>query len=223
VLLLLLGSPQPILTNLKQHWQPLQIFNQKFWPCKKPPLAGNFVLHRNVSLRQLNRPYVIECQSVGCAGPGQRAARCGKSLLVIPNEAPPSQKLAILAVRSGAHALETLIKAPSMAPAVTPDRRVDAAVPGPRRVAVISGPTGGHRCPRYGALLKRRSRVHSSRSWFGSSNGTPGPGVAREPQFKRSWFGSSNGTPGPGVAREPQFKSHFKGEARQRRGAPSNF
>ena len=27
--------------------------------------------------------------------------------------------------------------------------------PGPRRAAIISGPTGGRRCPRYGALLKR--------------------------------------------------------------------
>jgi hypothetical protein len=59
-------------------------------------------------------------------------------------------------------------------------------------VAIISGPTGGHRCHRYGALLKRRLRVRSSRSRFGSSSGTPGPGVARE----------------------LQFKSHFKGEAK---------
>jgi hypothetical protein len=71
-----------------------------------------------------------------------------------------------------------------MAPAV-PDRRVDATVrPGARR-AIISGPTGGRRCPRYGTMLNRWSRVHSSRSRFGSSSGTPGPGrVARELQFK---------------------------------------
>jgi hypothetical protein len=30
----------PAYTYLKQHWQPLQIFNRKFWPCKKPSLAG---------------------------------------------------------------------------------------------------------------------------------------------------------------------------------------
>jgi hypothetical protein len=65
-------------------------------------------------------------------------------------------------------------------------------VPGPRRVASISGPTGCRRCHRYGTLIKRRLRVRSSRSRFGSSSGTPGPGVARE----------------------LQFKSHFKGEAR---------
>jgi hypothetical protein len=80
--------------------------------------------------------------------------------------------------------------AKSMAPAV-PGRRVGAVVPGPRRAAIISGPTG-RRCHRYGALIKRRPRVRSSRSRFGSSSGTPGPGVARE----------------------LQFKSHFKGEAK---------
>jgi hypothetical protein len=87
--------------------------------------------------------------------------------------------------------LSMTVQAFSMAPAV-PGRRVDAAVPGPQRVAIISGPTGGRRCHRYGTLLKRRLRVRSSRSRFGSSSGTPGPGVARE----------------------LQFKSHFKGEAK---------
>jgi hypothetical protein len=47
-------------------------------------------------------------------------------------------------------------------PAV-PGRRVGATVPGCRRVAIISGPTGGRRCHRYGTLLKRRLRVRSSR------------------------------------------------------------
>jgi hypothetical protein len=84
------------------------------------------------------------------------------------------------------------VKAPSMSPAV-PDRRFGAAVPGPRRVlAIISGPTGGRRCLRYGALLKRGFGVRSS--------------------WSRS--GSFNGLPRPGVARELPFKSHFKGEAK---------
>ena len=64
--------------------------------------------------------------------------------------------------------------------------------PGPRRAAIISGPTGGRRCPRYGALLKRGLGVRSS--------------------WPRS--GSFNGLPRPGVARELPFKSHFKGEAK---------
>jgi hypothetical protein len=76
---------------------------------------------------------------------------------------------------------------------VVPDRRFDAAVPGPRRATIISGPMGGRRCIRYGTLLKRGPRVRSS--------------------WSRS--GSSSGTPGPGVARELPFKSHFKGEAKQ--------
>jgi hypothetical protein len=83
------------------------------------------------------------------------------------------------------------VQASSMAPAV-PGRRVDATVPGPRRVAIISGPTGARRGHRYGTLLKQRLRVRSSRPRFGSSSGTPGPGVARE----------------------LPFKSHFKGEAK---------
>jgi hypothetical protein len=108
--------------------------------------------------------------------------------LVIPNEAFSSKKqLAILAVpRSPClqNPLLMAVKAPSMSPAV-PGRRFDAAVPGSRRVAIISGPTGGRRCRRCGALLKRRAlRVRSSRSRFGSSSGTPGPGAARELQFK---------------------------------------
>jgi hypothetical protein len=81
--------------------------------------------------------------------------------------------------------LSMAVQASSMAPAVT-GRRVDTAVPGSRRVAIISGPTGGRRCHRCGALLKRtkapRSLIAVSR--FGSSSGTPGPGVARELQFK---------------------------------------
>jgi hypothetical protein len=106
------------------------------------------------------------------------------------------KEIAILAVPRSPCLQSTLlvaVQAPSMAPAV-PGRRVDATVPEPRRVAIISGPTGVRRCHRYGALLKRRLRVRSSRSIFSSSSGTPGPGVARE----------------------LQFKSHFKGEAKFR-------
>jgi hypothetical protein len=79
----------------------------------------------------------------------------------------------------------------SMPPAVT-DRRFDPTVPGSRRVAIISGPTGGRRCPSCGTLLKR------------------------EPGARSSWSrsGSFNGFPRPGVARELPFKSHFKGEAK---------
>jgi hypothetical protein len=84
------------------------------------------------------------------------------------------------------------VKALPMSP-VVPGRRFDAAVPGPRRVTIISVPMGGRRCIRYGTLLKRGLRVRSS--------------------WSRS--GSSSGTPGPGVARELPFKSHFKGEAKQ--------
>jgi hypothetical protein len=39
-LLCLLLQPALGYTQLKQHLQPLQIFNQKIWPCKKPFLAG---------------------------------------------------------------------------------------------------------------------------------------------------------------------------------------
>ena len=104
------------------------------------------------------------------------------------------KEIAILAVPRSPCPQNTLlmaVQASSMAPAV-PGRRVGATVPGPRRVATISGPTGGRRCHRNGTLIKRRPRVRSSRSRFGSSSGTPGPGVARE----------------------LQFKSHFKGEAK---------
>jgi hypothetical protein len=104
------------------------------------------------------------------------------------------KEIAILAVPRSPCLQNTLsmtARASSMAPAV-PGRHVDAVVPGSRRVAITSGPTGGRRCHRYGTLLKRRPHVRSSRSRFGSSSGTPGPGVARE----------------------LQFKSHFKGEAR---------
>jgi hypothetical protein len=76
-------------------------------------------------------------------------------------------------------------------PAV-PDCRFGATVPGLRRAAVIAGPTGGRRCPRYRTLLKQRFRVHAP--------------------WSRS--GSSYGAPRSGVTREPQPKSHFKGEAK---------
>jgi hypothetical protein len=113
--------------------------------------------------------------------------------LAIPNEAPPSQKLASLAVQR-VPCLQTPLSmaviASSMSPAV-PGRRFGATAPGPRRVAIISGPTGGRRCLRHGALLKR------------------GPGVCSS--WSRS--GSFNGMSRPGVARELPFKSHFKGEA----------
>ena len=57
--------------------------------------------------------------------------------------------------------------------------------PGPRRAAIISGPTGGRRCPRYGALLKRGLGVRSSWPRSGSFNGLPRPDVARELPFKK--------------------------------------
>jgi hypothetical protein len=44
-----------------QHLQPLQIFNQKFWPCKKPSLAGKtFPSPKLVSPRHFNEPHAIE-------------------------------------------------------------------------------------------------------------------------------------------------------------------
>jgi hypothetical protein len=97
------------------------------------------------------------------------------------------KEIAILTVPRSPCLQNTLlmaVQASSMAPAVPAGRRVDATVPGPRRTAIISGPTGGRRCHRYGTLIKRRLRVRSSRYRFGSSSGTPGPGVARELQFK---------------------------------------
>jgi hypothetical protein len=109
------------------------------------------------------------------------------------------KEIAILAVSRSPCLPNTLlatVQASSMAPAV-PGRRVDATVPGPRRVAIISGPTGGHRCHRYGTLIKRRPRARSSQSRFGSSSGPPGPGAARE----------------------LQFTSHSKGEAKYDGGA----
>jgi hypothetical protein len=104
------------------------------------------------------------------------------------------KEIAILAVPRSPCLQNTLlmtVQASSMAPAV-PGRRVDATVLEPRRVAIISGPTGDRRCRRYGTLLKRRPRVRSSRSRFGSSSGTPGPGVARELQFKSHFKGEGN-------------------------------
>jgi hypothetical protein len=55
------------------------------------------------------------------------------------------KEIAILAVPRSPCLQNTLsmaVTASSMAPSV-PDRRVDATVPGPRRAAIISGPTGG--------------------------------------------------------------------------------
>jgi hypothetical protein len=107
------------------------------------------------------------------------------------------KEIAILAV-SRSPCLQNIllmtVQAFSMVPAV-PGRRVDAAVPGPRRAAIISGPTGGRRCHRHGTLTKRRLRVRSSRSRFGSSSGTSGPGVARELQFKSHFKGEAKLTP----------------------------
>jgi hypothetical protein len=74
-----------------------------------------------------------------------------------------------------------------MSPAV-PGRRFGAAVPGPRRVAIISGPTGGRRCLRSGALLKRGLGVRSSWSRSGSFNGLPRPGAARAHQSAWSLY-----------------------------------
>jgi hypothetical protein len=104
------------------------------------------------------------------------------------------KEIAILAVPRGPclrNPLLTTVEASLVFPAV-PGRRFGATVSGPRRVAIKPGPTGGRRCPRCGTLLKRWSRVRSSRSRSGSFSGTPRPGVARE----------------------LPFKSHFKGEAK---------
>jgi hypothetical protein len=97
------------------------------------------------------------------------------------------KEIAILAVPRGPCLRSPLlraIKASLMFPAV-PDRRFGATVPGPRRAIIKSGPTGGRRCPRYGTLLKRWSRVRSSWSRSGPFNGTPRPGVARELPSKK--------------------------------------
>jgi hypothetical protein len=97
------------------------------------------------------------------------------------------KEIVILAVPRGPclrNPLLMAVKAPLIFPAV-PGRRFDATAPGPRRVIIKSGPTGGRRCPRYGTLLKRWPRVRSSWSRSGSFNGTTRPGVARELPFKK--------------------------------------
>jgi hypothetical protein len=120
------------------------------------------------------------------ADPGQRAARCGK--------APPSQKLASLAVQRApcpTNPLSMAVEALSMSP-TAPGRRFDAAAPGPRRVVIISEPTGGRRCLRHGTLLKRGPGVRSSWSRSGSSNGLPRPGAARELPLKNYFKGEAS-------------------------------
>jgi hypothetical protein len=175
----------PAYTYLKQHFQPLQIFHQKFWPCKSLPSREKLFLHRNRNLspRRFNEPYAIGYSNrlaVPTLAEGFRVVvkpcNLRRSLLF--------KEIAILAVPRGPclrNPLLMAIKVSLMFPAV-PDRRFDATVPGPRRVIIKSGPTGGRRCPRYGTLLKRWSRVRSSWSRSGSFNGTPRPGVAREPE-----------------------------------------
>jgi hypothetical protein len=102
------------------------------------------------------------------------------------------KEIAILAVPRGPCLRNPLllmtIGAPLVSPAV-PGRRFDATVPGPRRVVIKSGPTGGHRCPRYGTLLKRWSRVRSYR----------GPDPAR-----------LTARPGQASHESCRSKSHFK-------------
>jgi hypothetical protein len=86
------------------------------------------------------------------------------------------KEIAILAVPRGPclrSPLLTTVEASLVFPAA-PGRRFGATVPGPRRVVIKPGPTGGRRCPRCGTLLKRWSRVRSSWSrsdvliWDGS-------------------------------------------------------
>jgi hypothetical protein len=173
----------------------LQIFNQKIWPCKKPFLAGKTFPSPKPGLPTLYTltnpmPSDINRLTVPALAKGLHVVvkPCNLRRCLLFKE------IAILAVpRSPClqHTLLMTVQASSMPPAV-PGRRVNATVPGPRRLPIISGPTGGRRCHRYGALIKRRLRVRSSRSRLGSSSGTPGSGVARE----------------------LQFKSHFKGEAK---------
>jgi hypothetical protein len=79
-----------------------------------------------------------------------------------------------------------------MAPAV-PDRRVDAAVPGPRRVAIISGPTGGQAAM---SPLRYPAKAKAPRSLIAVSIRL----VQRYARARRR-------------TTELQFKSHFKGEA----------
>jgi hypothetical protein len=87
---------------------------------------------------------------------------------------PLFKEIAILAVPRGPCPRNPLLmtaKASLVFPNA-PGRRFGATVPGPRRVVIKSGPTGGRRCPRCGTLLKRWSRVRSSWSRSGSFNGT---------------------------------------------------
>jgi hypothetical protein len=58
-------------------------------------------------------------------------------------------------------------------------------LPGASKGGPYIGPTGGRRCPRYGALLKRGLGVRSSWPRSGSFNGLPRPDVARELPFKK--------------------------------------
>jgi hypothetical protein len=73
------------------------------------------------------------------------------------------------------NSLSMAIKAPPMPPAV-PDRRVDVTVSGPRRVAIISGPTGSRRCRRYGTLQSGGSSF--AHRGLGSARPTVRPGQA---------------------------------------------
>jgi hypothetical protein len=98
------------------------------------------------------------------------------------------KEIAILTVPRGPclrNPLLMAVKGASLMFPTAPGRRFNATVPEPRRVVIKSGPTGGRRCPRYGTLLKRWSRVRSSWSRSGSFHGTPRPGVARELPFKK--------------------------------------
>jgi hypothetical protein len=101
---------------------------------------------------------------------------------------PLFKEIAILAVPRGPclrNPLLMTVRASLMSP-TAPGRRFDATVPGPRRVVIKSGPTGGgRRCPRCSTLLKPWPRVRSSWSRSGSFNGAPRPDVAREPPFKK--------------------------------------
>jgi hypothetical protein len=165
-----LPSP-PAYTSLKQRLQPLQISNQKIWPCKKPFLAR----WKNFSFTETTRPKVKP--------PALQRTLCHRNLIAValptlvrglhvvlkpcnPKRSSPFTETRQPGRAAGPMPFRTLplsmaVIASSMSPTV-PGRRFGATAPGPRTVAIISGPMGGRRCLRYGTLLKRGPGVRSS-------------------------------------------------------------
>ena len=141
-------------------------------PCR--PCCCRNLYHRTPNINRLAVPTLAE----------------GLHVVVKPCDLRRSllfKEIAILAVpRSPClqNILLMTVQASSMPPRRPwPSRR--RYCPGPRRAAIISGPTGGRRCPRYGALLKRGLGVRSSWPRSGSFSGLPRPDVARELPFKK--------------------------------------